>query len=261
MNYQFCAQTDPGRVRQNNEDSVAFDEALQLAVLADGLGGYNAGEVASGMAVELIKAEMARYLTGSGHRALPGLVRRAVEICVAQVNRAIFEAANSNSGYAGMGTTLVVGVFLRSRLILGHAGDSRCYRWRGNELKQITHDHSLLQEQIDAGWLTPAQAAVAPNRNLVTRALGVEAGMMLELHEHTVAPDDIYLMCSDGLSDMLDDAAIAAILLSGESLAQMAQRLVDAANAQGGRDNITVLFVQAQGDSDERGLISKIFGQ
>ena len=260
MNYQFCAQTDPGRVRENNEDSVAFDEALQLAVVADGMGGYNAGEVASGMAVALIKAELACYLTDAGHRVLPGLVRRAVEICVAQVNRAIFEAANSNPEYAGMGTTLVVGVFLESRLIVGHAGDSRCYRWRDNALKRITHDHSLLQEQIDAGWLTPAQAAVAPNRHLVTRALGVEAGMVLELHEHAVAADDLYLMCSDGLSDMLDDIAIAAILLNGKSLVQIAQQLVDTANEKGGRDNITVLLAQAQGSSEERGLISRLFG-
>lgn len=260
MNYQFCAQTDPGRVRENNEDSVAFDEAIQLAVLADGMGGYNAGEVASGMAVALIRAELARYLTEAGQRALPGQVRRAVEICVAQVNRAIFDAANSNPEYAGMGTTLVVGVFVESRLILGHAGDSRCYRWRDNALKQITHDHSLLQEQIDAGLLTPAQAAVAPNKNLVTRALGVEAGVVLELHEHAVMAGDLYLMCSDGLTDMLDDAAMAAMVRIGGSLAQIAQRLVDGANEQGGRDNITVLLAQAHGASDERGLISRLFG-
>ena len=260
MNYQFFAQTDPGRVRANNEDCVAFDEATQLAVLADGMGGYNAGEVASGMAAVLIKAELARYMSVAGQQAPVGQVKRAIETCVAQVNRAIFDASKSNPEYAGMGTTLVVGVFLESRLILGHAGDSRCYRWRGNALKQITHDHSLLQEQVDAGWLTPAQAAVSPNKNLVTRALGVEAGMMLELHVHAVEAGDIYLMCSDGLSDMLEEAAIAAILYHGGSLAQMAQRLVDMANEKGGRDNITALLAQAHGTSDERGLISRLFG-
>lgn len=261
MNYKFCAQTDPGRARENNEDSVAFDDATHLAVLADGMGGYNAGEIASGMATAFIKSELSRWLSQAGEQAQAEQVRRAIEICVDNANRSIFNASNSNSQYSGMGTTLVVGVFRGRKLILGHIGDSRCYRLRSNTLLQITKDHSLLQEQIDAGLVTLEQAATSANKNLVTRALGVEAVVPLELNEYPVNAGDIYLMCSDGLSDMVDDAAIASILQKGVSLESMANELVLAANENGGRDNISVLLTQAAGSSEKRGLISRLLGK
>lgn len=261
MNYRFCALTDTGRARDNNEDSVAFDEATRVGVLADGMGGYNAGEVASGMATAFIKTELARWLTQAGDLAPPDQIRRAVEICVANANRSIFNASHSNPQYFGMGTTLVVALFQSSTLILGHIGDSRCYRMRGGAMLQITKDHSLLQEQIDAGLLTPEQAALSPNKNLVTRALGVEDAVLLDLTEHQVLPGDVYLMCSDGLSDMIDDATIAKILQNGLSLEQMAQQLVALANANGGRDNITVLLTQALVAVEKRGLISRLLGK
>ena len=261
MNYRFCALTDPGRARDNNEDSVAFDEATRVGVLADGMGGYNAGEVASGMATAFIKTELARWLTQAGDLAPPDQIRRAVEICVANANRSIFNASHSNPQYFGMGTTLVVALFQNSTLILGHIGDSRCYRLRGGAMLQITKDHSLLQEQIDAGLLTPEQAALSPNKNLVTRALGVEDSVLLDLTEHQVLPGDVYLMCSDGLSDMIEDATIAKILQNGLSLEQMAQQLVALANANGGRDNITVLLTQALVAVEKRGLISRLLGK
>ena len=261
MNYTFCAQTDPGRVRENNEDSVAFDAATNLGVLADGMGGYNAGEIASGMATAYIKSELTRWLSEASLQANAGEVRRAIEICVDNANRSIFAASCSNSQYAGMGTTLVVGVFLDNRLLLGHVGDSRCYRWRGNTLLQITKDHSLLQEQIDAGLLTPEQAATAPNKNLVTRALGVDDVVSLELNEHRVEPGDIYLMCSDGLSDMMQDSAIAGVLQHGISLLPMVQELVTLANQNGGRDNITVLLIQASASPEKRGLMARLLGK
>lgn len=261
MNYRFCALTDPGRARDNNEDSVAFDEATRVGVLADGMGGYNAGEVASGMATAFIKTELARWLTQAGDLAPPDQIRRAVEICVANANRSIYNASHSNPQYFGMGTTLVVALFQNSTLILGHIGDSRCYRLRGGAMLQITKDHSLLQEQIDAGLLTPEQAALSPNKNLVTRALGVEDSVLLDLTEHQVLPGDVYLMCSDGLSDMIEDATIAKILQNGLSLEQMAQQLVALANANGGRDNITVLLTQALVTVEKRGLISRLLGK
>lgn len=261
MKYTFCAHTDPGRSRENNEDSVAFDEPTRLGVLADGMGGYNAGEIASGMATAFIKSELSRWLSEAGQQANVKEVRRAIEICVDNANRSIFHAAVSNPQYSGMGTTLVVGVFRDSKLILGHIGDSRCYRWRNQTLVQITKDHSLLQEQIDAGFLTPEQAAMSPNKNLVTRALGVEDEVMLELHEHDVELGDIYLMCSDGLSDMMEDTAIARILKNGSSLEYMAGELVSLANENGGRDNITVLLTQAAGMLEKRGLISRLLGK
>jgi serine/threonine protein phosphatase PrpC len=173
MIYTFCAKTNPGLNRENNEDSVKIDESTGLAVLADGMGGYNAGEVASGMATEFIVSEMARWLTEAGPAAGPRDIHRALEICVDNANLAIFNAAKANAQYAGMGTTLVMGVLRADTLLVGHIGDSRCYRLRQGEFVQITKDHSLLQEQIDAGLLTPEQAAISLNKNLVTRALGV----------------------------------------------------------------------------------------
>ena len=260
MNYTFSAQTDPGRVRTNNEDAVTFDEVTRLCVLADGMGGYNAGEIASGMATAFIKSELVRWLSEAGPQANAGEVSRALEICVDNANRSILNAAHANPAYAGMGTTLVAGVFQDALLMVGHIGDSRCYRWRGNQLMQITKDHSLLQVQIDAGFLTPEQAALSPNRNLVTRALGVENDVRLELHAHAVEAGDVYLMCSDGLSDMVDDVSIARILHNGTSLDQMSQQLVCQANENGGRDNITVLLIQAADTLAKRGLITRWLG-
>ncbi len=261
MNYSFFAQTDPGRSRDNNEDSVTFDEAARLGVLADGMGGYNAGEIASGMATAFIKTEMARWLTEPLTPTHIGETRRALEICVDNANRAIFNASRANSQYAGMGTTLVVAVFQGPKLLLGHIGDSRCYRLRGSKLAQITKDHSLLQEHIDAGFLTPEQAATSPIKNLVTRAVGVENEVLLELNEHQVEPGDLYLMCSDGLSDMINDADIEGVLLNALPLSALADQLITKANENGGRDNISVLLTLAEGIRGKRGLISRWLGK
>ena len=261
MNYEFSTRTDPGLARDNNEDSVTYDAPTRLGILADGMGGYNAGEVASGMATTFIKSELGRWLSQAGRQANTREVRRAMEICVDNANRSIFNAANSNPQYSGMGTTLVVGVFQEGRAILGHIGDSRCYRLRGEQFVQVTKDHSLLQEQMDAGLITPEQAATSNNKNLVTRALGVEDAVLLEVNEHRVEPGDIYLMCSDGLSDMVDDEGIAEILKSNASLEQKAAELIDAANANGGRDNISVLLAHAGASSKKRGFISRLLGK
>lgn len=261
MNYLFHTKTDPGRARENNEDALAVDDGTQLCVLADGMGGYNAGEIASGMATAFIKSEMARWLSEAGNHAKIKEIRRALEICVDNANRSIFNASDSNPQYSGMGTTLVVGVFHGAHLILGHIGDSRCYRLRNGKLAQITKDHSLLQEQIDAGLITQEQAASSSIKNLVTRALGVEDTVMLELNEHEVEPGDWYLMCSDGLSDMVDDAEIASILGDVISIENKADGLVAAANDHGGKDNISVLLVQADAALEKRGLISRLLGK
>jgi PPM family protein phosphatase len=261
MSFEFFSAVDTGRARNNNEDSVAIDEASALAVLADGMGGYNAGEIASGMATTFIKSELGRWLSQAGRHANAREVRRAMEICVDNANRSIFNAANSNPQYSGMGTTLVLGVFQDDRLMLGHIGDSRCYRLRAGHLAQITKDHSLLQEQLDAGLITLQQAATSSNKNLVTRALGVEDAVLLEVNEHRVEPGDIYMMCSDGLSDMVDDEGIAKILGADMPLVQRAAQLIDAANANGGRDNISVLLAQVDANSKKRGLISRLLGK
>jgi serine/threonine protein phosphatase PrpC len=250
---ELSAAVDPGRARSNNEDSVALDNEVALAVLADGMGGYNAGEVASNMATSFIRTELGRWLREAQSHASDAEVRRAMDICVDNANRAIFNASNSNPQYAGMGTTLVVAVFRDSRLLVGHVGDSRAYRMRGGRLQQITRDHSLLQEQIDAGLITPEQAAFSANKNLVTRAVGVEDTVLLETHQHEVLPGDTYLMCSDGLSDMLDDTSIGQVLQANESLPAACQALIEAANDAGGKDNISVVLVRASGGASPAG--------
>ncbi len=250
MTIELFAAVDPGRARSNNEDSVAIDEVATLAVLADGMGGYNAGEVASNMATNFIHTELGRWLREASAQASDAEVRRAMDICVDNANRAIFNAANANPQYAGMGTTLVVAVFRENRLLVGHVGDSRAYRLRNGRLQQITRDHSLLQEQIDAGLITPEQAAFSANKNLVTRAVGVEDTVLLETHQHEVLPGDLYLLCSDGLSDMLDDAGIAQLLQGDDSLEQTSRTLIDAANDAGGKDNISVILVRASGGAN-----------
>jgi protein phosphatase len=259
MIYEFFARTDRGRVRNNNEDSVAFDRDAQIAVLADGMGGYNAGEVASAMATTFIRTEMARWLAHAGQNAQTTDVRKALEICVENANHAVLGASLLNPQYAGMGTTLVVGVFRGERLILGHIGDSRCYRLRDGVLQQITRDHSWLQEQVDAGLMTPQQAAVSTNGNLVTRALGVEPHVQMEVNEFQVAPNDLFLLCSDGLTDMVPDADVADMVRASLSLEEKTNLLVDTANAQGGRDNISVLLVQtAAAGGKKRGFMSRL---
>jgi serine/threonine protein phosphatase PrpC len=247
MDFEFYSQTDTGRVRTNNEDAIALDESCAVAVLADGMGGYAAGEVASGMACDFIKAELGRWLIEASSNANDSDVKRAMDICVDNANRAIFSAANSNPTYAGMGTTLVLAVFRPGRLLMGHIGDSRAYRLRDGVLQQITKDHSLLQEQIDAGILTQEQAQYAANKNLVTRALGVEDLVLLETHQHELEAGDVIMMCSDGLSDMLRDAQIAEVMSAHTDLPDMGAALVAAANDAGGRDNIAVVLVRAQG--------------
>jgi serine/threonine protein phosphatase PrpC len=247
MILELFSATDVGRARDNNEDSVAIDEAAGLAVLADGMGGYNAGEVASQMLTGFVSSELGRWLKEAGREARAGEIKRAMDICVDNANRAIFNAANTNPKYAGMGTTLVLGVFRPEGLLLGHVGDSRGYRLRAGRLAQITRDHSLLQEQIDAGLLTAEEAAFSSNKNLVTRAVGVEDTVLMELHLHEVQAGDIYLFCSDGLSDMLDDDSIANLLNAVPELPDAARALINAANDAGGRDNIALILARAEG--------------
>ena len=248
MTYEFSSAVDPGRARSNNEDAVIVDEACGLVVLADGMGGYNAGEVAAHMATTSVASELGRWLR-DGREPLPSVAdtRRAMEICVDNANRAIFNSSNANAHYAGMGTTLVVGVFRPGQLVLGHVGDSRAYRLRAGRLQQLTRDHSLLQEQLDAGLLTPEQALYASHKNLVTRAVGVEDTVILDVDTHEVQPGDLYLLCSDGLSDMLDDLQIGAVIAAQASLASATAALVDAANQAGGRDNISVILARCDG--------------
>jgi protein phosphatase len=245
--WEFAALTNPGRVRANNEDTIAFDASLGLGLLADGMGGYNGGEVASGMAVALLQASFGRWLAHAGPQAHPKAIRRALQAGTDEANAAILEAGVANVQLQGMGTTLVLATFGQQRAIVGHIGDSRCYMLRGDRLAQLTRDHSLLQEQLDAGLITLEQAMQSPHRNLVTRALGIERRVELEMHEYGVQAGDLFLLCSDGLSEMVPDAQLFTLLLQNNTLSEKATLLVAAANENGGRDNISVVLARAGG--------------
>ncbi|PWF48410.1 PP2C family protein-serine/threonine phosphatase [Massilia glaciei] len=243
MIIQIAAETDPGIARENNEDAIAFDEVAGLCILADGMGGHNAGQVASGMAAAFIESEMRTWLSGRDGVLVRGELEAQLASCITMANEAIFNMSQSNRQYGGMGTTLVVGVFSGDSLLLAHLGDSRCYRLRAGALEQITKDHSVRQEQIDSGLVIPEGGM--PTQNLITQALGVDGVVNPEMNWHEIARDDVYLFCSDGLTDMIDDAAIAAILAAGK-LQTRPQLLVGAANAAGGTDNISVLLAKVR---------------
>lgn len=247
---QIVSITDPGRVRGHNEDCVESRPELGIVVLADGMGGYNAGEVASGMATSLIASGLAQIWTkevlGKLDRAgAMSLSQEVLQTQVGKANTAIYEAAQKDPQCAGMGTTLVACVFFDNFLTVGHIGDSRLYRMRNDALEQITRDHSLLQEQIDSGLITKEDARSSHNKNLVTRALGIDPEVDAEIHSYDVQEGDIYLLCSDGLNDMIEDDEIQMTLIALRSnLDLTAQQLVQAANDAGGRDNISVMLVK-----------------
>jgi len=245
----------PGMVRPHNEDSIFGDADTGLVVLADGMGGYNAGEVASGIAVKVVSGGLTAELSSGRELSKvdvqSGLTHAALLLQqqIAAANKGIYEAAQTRPECAGMGTTIVAAVFHGNRVSIGHIGDSRCYRLRGEKFEQLTHDHSLLQEQIDAGQLTPEQAKYSLNKNLVTRALGIEAIVPPDITEYRLEADDIYLLCSDGLTDMVEPDVLHTMLGRGRAnLAKVAADLVDLANENGGRDNISVILVHVPAD-------------
>ena len=249
---EIVLRTDTGRVREHNEDAVFANPHLGFVVLADGMGGYNAGEVASSMATTRLASELESALAARAPHATDGpggeaFAGQCLRDAVADANAVIFQAAQDEAGYAGMGTTLVAALFFDDRVAVAHVGDSRLYRLRDGTLSLLTHDHSLLQEQIDSGLLSAEEARHSLNRNLVTRALGVDPLVEVDLAEHLVLPDDLYLLCSDGLNDMVPDEEIALALqtLSGH-LELAATQLVEMANDQGGRDNVSVILVKVR---------------
>ena len=261
----MVCQTHPGMVRAHNEDSVACEASCGLVVLTDGMGGYNAGEVASGIAVSVVASEIKHYLEDarpedkdavSGEDVAVVLLRSNVQ----KANLSIFHAAHSQPQYAGMGTTIVSGLFYDNRVAVAHIGDSRMYRLRGEVFESITRDHSLLQEQIDSGMISKADARMSQNKNLVTRAVGIDEEVEAELHVHEVKRGDIYLLCSDGLNDMVEDDDIADTVMTLKSnLPLLATQLIQAANDNGGRDNVSVILVKVKGDfAAPRGLYAKI---
>ncbi len=257
---EITTATHPGMVRSHNEDSISADAAIGLAVLADGMGGYNAGEVASGIAVAMISAELKQALAAVNGEFDAAAAERLVGDHAVRANNAIFQAAQHQSQYAGMGTTLVVALWRDNSLVVGHIGDSRLYRFRDSKLEQITRDHSLLQEQIDSGLITKAQARHSQNKNLVTRAVGIDPEVEAEVHSYPVQTGDIYLLCSDGLNDMVTDEDMELTLASLQAnLPLAAAQLVQQANDNGGRDNVSVILVRVLKSFPTRaGLVDRL---
>ena len=263
----FVGQTDTGRVREHNEDTIASDVDVGLLVLADGMGGYNAGEVASGIAVKtitnLVREGLAREDLGSLDRAT-GLTRPSIVLrdAITRANKIIYQTARSQAECEGMGTTVVAALFYDNKISIAHVGDSRLYRQRGSQIAQVTMDHSLLQELVDRGFYSPEEAQRAANKNYVTRALGVEPQVDVEVQEHPVDKGDIFILCSDGLSDMVEDEDIRLTISTfGANLDTVAKQLIQLANENGGRDNVSVVLAQAnEAFPASRGVMDKLLG-
>ena len=245
----MACRSDCGRVRTNNEVSVLVNARSGFAILADGMGGYRAGEVASGMATALLNERL---------QALPETIaldstevlldidslQERLEHEIRSVNNAIFAASLTEACLQGMGTTLVLGLFIGEHLLVAHIGDSRLYRLRQGQLTCLTHDHSMIQFYLDRGWLTDDEAEISSCRGMLTRALGVAPWVEIDFSAHAIAGGDVYLLCSDGLTGMLEDEMIKdALQTFGESPDSATNVLIQMANDCGGEDNISVAVI------------------
>ena len=267
---EIAAKTDPGLLRSLNEDSIATVNELGLLVLSDGMGGYQSGDVASSLATQVIVEGLSQGLLSKLNHNTE--VAAVVEDVVKRANRAIYLEGERraqrihSSQEQAMGATLALLLFRNNHVTMAHVGDSRIYRLRANQLELMTHDHSLLQEQIDQGILSAEAAATSHNRHLVTRGLGLQAEVEVTLDECEALPGDIYLLCSDGLNDMVDNADIELVLNSLQAnLPLAASQLVMIANDNGGEDNISVILAKASTQpppaAKKNGFFARLFGR
>ena len=243
-------KTDVGSVRDHNEDAIGCDESIALAVLADGMGGPRGGEMASAITVstilEYVTDKLKKLKSGdtdeeTGYSVESLIVHEAVTLA----NKNVHTSSQANAQYRGMGTTVVVALFYDNRFTVAHVGDSRLYRLRDMELEQVTRDHSLMQELIDRGFYTPEQARNSLNKNLVTRAIGIDESVQIDIQEDIAMVDDIYLLCSDGVTDMIEDHLIKSAILDNEDdLEQAATEIIRLSNEHGGKDNISALLIK-----------------
>ncbi|MEX0619089.1 MAG: Stp1/IreP family PP2C-type Ser/Thr phosphatase [Pseudohongiellaceae bacterium] len=247
---EIAALTDPGLNREQNEDCIGYSREYGIAVLADGMGGHQAGEVASKIAVDSVLRGLQKLIAGKNAGSITGSqLLEFVSNTISNSNARIFEAATANTSHKGMGTTLVAAILLESRLYVGHVGDSRVYLFRNQELKRITKDHSLIQDLVDKGFYTEDEARSASVKHVVTRALGAGREVEVDTIEHEVEENDLLLLCSDGLTDMLSDGVIAEVLGDASAgLENKAKNLVDLANRHGGKDNISVILIRQSAD-------------
>ncbi|MBR7801150.1 Stp1/IreP family PP2C-type Ser/Thr phosphatase [Undibacterium fentianense] len=259
---EFASHSDTGLVRSHNEDAIAIVPEAGLAILADGMGGYNAGEVASQMSVDLVREQIQQKQASLRMPRMPWQTSAPemwINDAIVYANQKVIEQANANPDNFGMGTTIVVALCHQDKLVVGHVGDSRAYLFRNNFLDQITRDHSVLQAQIDAGLISPADAHLSPIKNLITRAVGSHEEIEVEVHDHSMKPGDIFVLCSDGLSDMLDQIHIQTVLRDqAQDLDTCCKTLVYLANRQGGFDNISVVLIRVK-ELHERRFMEYIF--
>ncbi|MEO6823386.1 MAG: Stp1/IreP family PP2C-type Ser/Thr phosphatase [Nitrosospira sp.] len=231
--------TDVGLWRSNNEDACLVMPEVGLFAIADGMGGAAAGEVASSYFVEIAQTAFAGRSAASEEDNY-GLVQKVFR----RTNERIFEHSAQHPDDEGMGCTGDILVFHGDRYVIGHAGDSRIYLLRDGDLKQLTGDHSWVQFQVDQGSLTPEQARKHPRKNIILNALGTDPAISFDMLEGRGLDHDIFLLCSDGLTDMVEDAAIREILVSTATIQQKVENLIQAALAAGGRDNVTVILCE-----------------
>ncbi len=258
--------TDAGVVRDHNEDSIGHDDKLGLLVLADGMGGHKGGEVASALAVDSILSSLQATLSEIKMGDIDEetgycLASIAIEAAIKKANTVIYQAAQNNKQYEGMGTTIVVLLFFDNRLTVAHVGDSRLYRQRNNTLELITRDHTLLQELVDRGFYTPEEAQASLNKNLVTRAVGVSPTVDVDLMEDIASINDVYLLCSDGLNDMVNDDIIESCINNfNDNLDTLAAELIALAKQNGGKDNVSALLAKINKPfPSNNGWFSRIF--
>jgi protein phosphatase len=240
---EMVARTDKGRVREQNEDSLALFPEQGLALLADGMGGHNAGEVASRLALDTVASELLKLFESSD-----GVDKDGIDLALQRANVALFDAVKGAPELTGMGTTMVLTLWAGRRLLFAHVGDSRLYRYRDEVLAQLTVDHSMIQELISQGmFVSPQEAEEAgvPS-SILTRGLGIDEGhVAADIGETEIREDDLFLLCSDGLSDMVADQAMLSVLESGEmDLPVVADHLLDLALEEGGIDNISLILMR-----------------
>jgi serine/threonine protein phosphatase PrpC len=252
MHIRYAAKTDPGLKRTHNEDYFCLIEDEQLFLVADGMGGHASGEVASKMAADVIREFFARSKDDDAtwpykmDRALSYLENRLV-IAIKQANKRIHEAATKDVRMTGMGTTAVIGQIFEDKFYVAHVGDSRCYRVRDGVVQQLTRDHSLLEDYKEARpGMSEDEQKKFPHRNVITRALGMKETVQVDISPSEVKDGDIFLLCSDGLSGMVENSTFRELLKPGVDLDEAAQKLVEAANQAGGADNITVLLLECR---------------
>ncbi len=254
--------TDVGNVRQYNEDRIAIDARSGIVALADGMGGHRAGEVASQMAADIVVAGLRAHLAGPGTAGRQHSPLLAAEGSIKQANRAIFEAAQADVTRRGMGTTLALAAFCEDIVVLGHIGDSRIYRLRDGRLQLLTRDDSLLRDQVELGVISAADALSSHNRSLVTHALGAVGDVEPHMREDVSLPDDLFLLCSDGLNDLVDDSDIELIVSSLSCNLELAARiLVQTAKDNGGYDNVSVILVRRSAPNGQRGWLRRLLSR